>query len=153
MFRTTHAPPKRKFSYVPQSIADYFAAQGKALTLNRGGAEGVADMAAFYRFPVTVTDLGEGAEEMLAELKQAGYEIGQDSTIRRADCLLFYVDEQQRQELRDEAQLLWHQQKANDYEQMPERLNEEVRRIGGGARFEHRGARRIGDFVSHGAKR
>jgi hypothetical protein len=130
---------------------EFFAAQSKVVTLNNGSQDSTAQLAGLYRFPVTTTDFGEDADELLDDLKKAGYQVGPDGTIRRGDCLLFSVDEEAQGRLRADAEVVWHQQIVRPNEETAEGLNRAVPGIG--ARFENRGHSSIKDHVIHRGRR
>lgn len=140
---------RRKLSYVPQTVIDHFASQGKVVTLNSSLPDAVALYSGYYRYPVSASDLNE---PLVADLKQAGFVVGQDGTLKRGDCLLYWIDEARREDLRDEAEIVWYEQGLRPSEESVERLNELFQRSTGGAAgvvADPRSSRTIDQHVHH----
>lgn len=143
---------RRKLSYVPQTVLDHFASQGKVATLNSSHPDAVAIYSGLYRYPVSKSDLNE---PLVADLKQAGFVVGQDGTLKRGDCLLYWIDETRREDLRDEAEIIWHEQGLRPSEEAVERLNDLFQRSTGGAAgviADRRSSRSISQHVDHGPR-
>ena len=123
----------RKLSYIPESVVDYFEANGKVLTLNLGHRDAIAQYSGQYRYPVTTKDLNESLVE---DLLRAGFLVNNtDQTLDRGDCKLYAADQEIHAAIRNEAEILWHQQHIGDHENQVAAMSEEVgRRTRGQAR-------------------
>lgn len=126
----TRQPLQRKFSHIPESVVEHFAARSKAVTLNAGSPDAMAVYGAIYRTPVEVSDLNE---DLVAELKQARFQFAQDGTIRRGDCVLYVVDKEMRDALRDDAEVAWRDQEAKEGDEAALHLDASLRRATAGA--------------------
>lgn len=113
---------QRKLSYIPESVKEHFAGLSKVVTLNYGGRDAVAQYSGIYRFPVEAKDLDE---QLVADLVQAGFRVDPtDNTIDRGDCKLYVVDAATQEDLDNEAELAWAQQKVGANESVAGAINQ-----------------------------
>lgn len=144
----TRRPGVRKFSHIPEAVVEHFAAQSKAVTLNAGSPDAMAVYGALYRFPVEKGDLNE---DLVEELRRERFQFAQDGTIRRGDCVLYIVDNEMRDMLRDDAEVAWRDQEAKQGDGAATHLDASLRRAtGGAAGVEQISGGRVRDHIQRG---
>lgn len=140
---------RRKLSHVPESVVEHFASQGKAVTLNSAHPDAIALYSGLYRFPVTADMLDEA---LISDLRMIGFQLGQDGTLKRGDCILLWVDEAHRDDLRAEAEMIWHEQGLRPHEEGVEAINEMAQRTTNrlvSVQRDPRSSREISQHVHH----
>jgi hypothetical protein len=144
----TRRPGVRKLSHIPEMVVEHFAAQSKSVTLNAGSPDATAVYGALGRFPVEVGDLNE---DLVAELKRERFQFAPDGTIRRGDCLLYVVDNEIRDALRDDAEIAWRDQEVKQGDGAAMHLDASLRRAtGGAAGVEQVSGGRLRDHIQRG---
>lgn len=155
LIETTGRPRRQKLSYIPESVVEFFEAASKSVSLNHGHPDSQAQYSGIYRYPVTLEDLGEDNADLVRDLKTAGFQFGADGTLKRGDCLLYWTDIETRNQLREDAEIAWHEQSVRPNEESAERINDNLRRKTRGQASitqDPRSSRSISDHVKRGGR-